>query len=129
MSYRAERQEVAGESISGGAYMPCSACRGSTLREMLAQYGGRCRPCYDAYCAEVNPSWLPARPLTHDERASIVRKAKRVLGAVGQQSDPRAWAKRLQERHQSGERLTRAQVTAYRGALHLDGVMHEEAAL
>lgn len=41
----------------------------------------------------------------------------------------RAWAKRLQERHQGGERLTRAQVSAYRDALHLYGVMHEGAAL
>ena len=63
----------------------CAVCLQSAAIATLSSYGARCGACYAAYCAEANPSWWSNRALTHDERASIIRKAKRGLAAIGQQ--------------------------------------------
>lgn len=99
-----------GRAAEGGAvesvYMPCAWCGRSTLFEVLSQHGSRCRACFDAYCARPQ-----ARPHLdgHEHRGA------------------RAWAFRLRERHQGGERLTKAQIDAYQAAI--DGrVQSQESA-
>jgi hypothetical protein len=92
MKYR-EIKDATTEASSN--YMPCLFCREPTLRETLSLYGARCFKCYEAYCREP-----------------------RVFHDVGKKSDdPRAWAYALQRRHEAGERLTPAQVNAYKAVI------------
>ena len=106
---------VADEARDG--YLACRTCRGLTLRETLVNRGGMCQPCYDAYFAEANPNWWPNRPLTHDERGAIIRKAQRGLASIGMQQDKRRWALTLKAREEGGEMLSRLQASAWRKAL------------
>lgn len=96
----------------------CRFCGHSTPTDDLATYGARCRQCYDAYLAEANPAWWPNRRLTPDERASVIRKAKRALATLGANNrDPKAWAHALKAREEAGEKLSRTQREAWRDAL------------
>jgi hypothetical protein len=61
----------------------------------------------------VKPIALPA-PVVNPEGIARLRS---MLTDVGRPKDPRAWAHRLKERHQRGERLTLAQIDMYRSAL------------
>lgn len=97
----------------------CRFCGRMAEHADLVTYGARCRACYDAYLAEANPSWWPGRPLTTAERAGLIRKVREGMARIGrQQQDPRAWAKRLREREQAGERLSGVKRDAWRAALH-----------
>jgi hypothetical protein len=98
-----ERQESAPES-GPVRYLPCKYCGKQTLVETLSQYGARCLPCFDAYCAQDGTG----RKSRGIDRAAIERIGK------GGEGGPRAWADRLRERHQAGERLTRTQIEAYK---------------
>lgn len=84
-------------------YLPCMYCGQHTLVETLSQYGARCLPCFEAYCSQTGTG----RKARGIDRAAIER-----IGNGGE-GGPMAWADRLRERHQSGERLTRAQIEAY----------------
>ena len=75
----------------------CRRCGTLTLRSMLAQYGGRCLRCFDAYIAEpqVKPAALP------DKR----------LG-------PKAWAWALKAREERDPRsVSSAQRAMWRAAI------------
>lgn len=76
---------------------PCSKCEESTLLTVLAQHGGWCVGCYDAYCREPQPE----PPWMADKRTG----------------GPRAWAYALRTREESGERLTPAQKAMWRAAI------------
>jgi hypothetical protein len=72
--------------------LPCMVCRTTTLKETLTLYGARCFNCYTSYCHSA-----PRCPDVGD---------KRIDG-------PRGWAHALKRRHEQGDRLTPAQVSAY----------------
>lgn len=61
------------------------------------------------------------RPKVDPQR--IAELAKQLRAAFGQpaQQDPKEWARKLQQRHQSGEKLGGHQIRAYREALGVDG--------
>jgi hypothetical protein len=91
-SYRDVRKEMTASGPSGGS---CHVCGTTTIGGSLSDFGARCFPCYQAYLRE-----------------------SRVFPDVGKKSDdPRAWAYALQRRHESGDRLTPAQVSAYKAVI------------
>lgn len=88
-------------------YLQCRYCGKQTLVETLSNYGARCFDCFESYCAKAGESSSdPARI-----RASIAR-----IGQGGEKG-PKAWAYALRERHQNGEWLTSAQVSAYHSVI------------
>jgi protein-arginine kinase activator protein McsA len=74
----------------------CRSCGATTAFETLSSYGARCGACYADYCRAKQYF-----PDTGD---------KRIDG-------PRGWAHALKRRHEQGDRLTPAQVSAYKAAL------------
>jgi len=56
-----------------------------------------------------------APPLSRADKTAILQKMRGLF--VTTAKDPKAWAKALQEREQSGERLSSTQRTMYRAAL------------
>lgn len=91
-SYTKARRELAEQSDENR--LRCLRCGAATLRETMSQYGGRCFACYEAYCAE--PRRFPD---------------------TGTKGEPRSWAHALKRRHDAGEELSAAQVSAYQAAL------------
>jgi hypothetical protein len=75
---------------------PCRWCNAPTLRETLSNYGARCFRCFEAWQAERH------------EVPDVGNKPDRGM---------RDWAHALKRRHEAGERLTVAQVVAYKSAL------------
>jgi hypothetical protein len=67
-------------------YLSCQDCKSATPIATLGQYGRRCRPCYDAYCAEGSSGgrdgYLQGAPDTADQRD--MRKRLRENRPVGQ---------------------------------------------
>lgn len=94
MSYKDVRKELTKGSSPDDGRLPCSRCATPTLRSTLTQYGARCFECYEASTREP-----------------------RTFPDVGSKDDPRSWARALKQRHENGERLTPAQIKAYRRAL------------
>ena len=82
-----------GEDVKRG---PCRQCGATNLKETLSNYGGLCPGCYRDYC-----------------------KAPQHFPDVGDKriDGPRSWAHALKRRHEQGDRLTPAQVSAYKAAL------------
>jgi hypothetical protein len=105
MSYGAARdkQETQREDDSV-SYLPCAFCRKRTLISILSQHGARCVECFDAYCAKP--------------QGNVTREGYESEGR-------RAWAFKLRDRHQAGERLTKAQIDAYRAVCGLSGGIGE----
>lgn len=95
MSYKPSQDEQ--QQDGPVRYLPCRYCGKQTLVETLSHYGARCLACFEAYCAAGSRN----APVTDD----YADKGRR------------AWAHRLRDRHQRGERLTRAQVDAYEAAV------------
>jgi hypothetical protein len=100
MSYRntvkGRGEEVTQERDPSKDPMACPLCKAITTRGALSTYGARCFRCYTEYCRA--PQYFPD---TGD---------KRIDG-------PRGWAHALKRRHEQGDRLTPAQVSAYKAAL------------
>lgn len=99
MSYKAKHAETQEYSTE----YRCAFCRCVTTFETLATNGARCEGCYQAYRAH-KPTYIETPK-----------------SAVPAGAGFRDWAYRLKWRHQNeglnGERLTRAQVTAYQSVL------------
>jgi hypothetical protein len=111
MSYAQVRKELVEQSQTDR--IPCRYCGAPTLRETLTMYGARCPNCYQAYCRGDRD---PEPPMSiEDKRATL--EALRSLTA--RSAPPREWAHKLKSRHESGEWLTPAQVSAYKAALHM----------
>lgn len=91
-SYAKVRKEIADSKPDE---LACRDCRGSAARETLSSFGGRCGGCHAAYCRAAR-NW----PDVGDKRKG-----------------PREWAHALKRRHQAGENLTPAQISAYQTAL------------
>lgn len=104
MSYRDIRRETAqrmgDDEPTTERVMACSCCGAPTAYGVLAMYGARCSRCYEAFCAT-----LPAVVKVPDSAVPAGAPA-------GLQ-----WAHRLRWRHECGEPLSGAQVTAFRAAL------------
>jgi hypothetical protein len=97
---------------------PCNRCNGSTQVEDLMSFGARCRGCYEAYLAEANPPGWPNRKLTPDERAVARHRGIQALEQLrAMRTDPKAWARNLQQREEAGEVLTPIQSQAWKEAL------------
>lgn len=92
------------------APMPCRVCGKLTPVATLSDFGARCYSCYAAYLQQAVP------------QANVPPEAVPASAPLGL-----AWAHRLKFRHANGERLTAAQVTAYRAALRLDRSAQESA--
>jgi hypothetical protein len=92
-SYRNVVKEIVEHSATDR--LPCRFCGKPTLRETLSQYGARCFECFTAIAV------VQHFPDVGD---------KRIDG-------PRGWAHALKRRHEQGDRLTPAQVSAYKAAL------------
>lgn len=90
-TYRETKKEIA--ERMGDAHV-CRQCNAVTQWGTLSDHGGLCYRCYAAYCRE--PRQWPD---------------------VGTKGEPRSWAHALKRRHEAGEQLTPAQVSAYRAAL------------
>jgi len=117
-TYRSARRDLAVADDYLANHAARRFCGHSTPTEDLATYGARCRPCYDAYQAEANPSWWPNRRLTPEERSSVIRKAKRELGELGNANrEPKSWAHALKAREEAGEALGEFKAKAWREAL------------
>lgn len=117
-TYRNAKRDAAIADDYLANHLPCRFCNVQTPTDDLERFGARCGQCYQAYLAEANPRWWPNRQLTHDERAAVIRKARKVLAQFGQQQgDPRQWASALQSRENAGERLTIVQKRFWREAL------------
>lgn len=84
------------EKMAAPEILQCSFCGKPTQRETLSQYGARCFSCYEDYCRRSMP---PPRDVGVKDK------------------DPKSWAWALKARHESGERLTKAQIDAYMAAL------------
>lgn len=94
-TYRKVRTELA-EQHANDDQPPCRFCSTPTPRDTLTNLGARCSVCYRAYCESPPPQ--PTITYRRDDRA-------------------RSWAWNLKARHESGERLTPAQIAAYTAAL------------
>jgi hypothetical protein len=92
-SYRNVVKEIVEHSATDR--LPCRFCGAPTLRETLSQYGARCHSCFTDYCRAK-----PFFPDSGDKR-----------------DNARSWAHALKRRHEQGDRLTPAQVSAYKAAL------------
>ena len=112
-------QQIADES--GAGMLPCSFCGRQTEHAVLVEYGARCGPCFNAYVTRDRPV---SRILTSDEKRAVLHRL-RVLLSV--QQHPRAWAHRLRDREDAGERLTRIQRDAWRTALNESENQESEA--
>lgn len=132
---KARDQHVADEVVLVDRALMCSA-HGCPLRWSVM--GDRGRACSAHYWAEPH-DWpritqrildaeadraryadagRPARaPATLEERKTVVA---RLHDVVESRTDPRAWARELQRRHQAGEPLSPAKIDEYRRALRLD---------
>jgi hypothetical protein len=67
----------------------------------------------------------PSASMTREQRRALLQR----LAEVGrEQADPKAWAKRLRDRHKAGDSLTRGEIDAYRRALPYDGWTDGEVA-
>ena len=78
--------------------LSCRFCGKETARQTLSDFGARCYACFSEYCRAPQ-----SRPHVPDSAVPA--------GASY------AWAHRLRYRHQTGERLTKAQIDAYRWVL------------
>lgn len=117
-TYRSTKRDEAVADDYLASHAKCTFCGSLAPHADIARFGARCQECYSAYCAEVNPSWWPNRTLSADERAKVIRKARRSLQALGSASkSPRAWAHALKAREDAGDRLTAPQASAWREAL------------
>jgi ribosomal protein L37AE/L43A len=97
MSYKSARKEIAEQN---DAQPTCAFCGRASAWETLSSYGSRCGACYAAYCSAYRP-----------------------FPAIGDKStSPRSWADALKARHEAGDRLTPAQITAYKTVI---GMRHE----
>jgi hypothetical protein len=67
---------------------------------------------------EFNPPEPPPEPMTREQRVATLAELSR-LGRIP--ADPKAWAKRLRDRHKAGEKLKPSEIDAYRNALPYDG--------
>lgn len=65
-TYAKIRKELAAQSEPDNR-LPCLTCSKPTLREMLAQYGGRCFTCGQSYCRE---------PFVQREPSAAARKLR-----------------------------------------------------
>jgi len=101
-------------------YLPCLECRHPTLRAILAQHGGRCTPCYDAYCRS-GPcgSGDSMRPLTHADKLAILSRLHGLSRSIAASNaaDPKGWARRLIERAEAGEQVSPSSLRMARAAL------------
>lgn len=101
-------QQVADEYL--GDHMACRRCRAPTHRDELSTYGAQCRACFEGWCAEAKPRWLPDRPLTPAELAKLRERIRvGLLAMVAQQGNPRAWIGRMANRIEAGESVGRFQ--------------------
>lgn len=60
---------------------PCSQCQRMTKQEVLIKLGTMCEPCFASYCRQA-PAYMP--------------ELDKYRG------DPRAWAKRIIDKHEAG---------------------------
>ena len=73
----------------------CRYCGATAAWETLSNFGARCGSCYADYC-----------------------RAQQFFPDTGDKTvNPRSWAHALKRRHEQGDRLTPAQVSAYKAAL------------
>lgn len=109
-----------GSPRNDDGYRPCVDCRSPTLLATLAQYGARCAPCYDAYCRSgPSGSGEQMRALTRDDKLAILQRLRQTtrMMASGNVADPKAWARRIVERHNEGEAVSHASLVMAREAL------------
>lgn len=109
-------QAIADDYLS--TQMACGLCKRMVETQELSSYGARCRTCYEAYLAEKNPAGWPSRPLTPDERMAVRDRGTKALRMLAEmRTDPKRWARVLQEREEAGDVLTPIQSRAWKEAL------------
>jgi len=71
----------------------------------------------------------PAKHLSPAEKMEILNRLRTVLSASSRENmDHKAWAKRLQARHEAGQTLSQNQIRCYRAALRMTDAHDEGAA-
>jgi len=103
-TYRASRrdQRIADEFLDG--HGPCAFCGNSAPKDELANFGARCRPCYDAYCRgdRLYPQLSPQqRRAMADQVRSALSGRLRISG--------REHIAQLQARADAGEAMSPGQ--------------------
>jgi len=117
-TYRNTRRDAAIADDYLANHLPCARCNSHTEREILANLGGRCHACYEAFLAEANPSWYRGGKLTAEQRRNCAARAKAACSAINSpDANPKAWAYRLRDREARGESLTGAQRESWRAVL------------
>jgi hypothetical protein len=137
MSYKATKRDqmVADDVLETDRQLRCSAHGCPRLWSVSGDRGKACSAHYWAEPADwpritadlqrqeterafaVSQAKPAAATMNREQRRALLQR----LSEVGRtQADPKAWAKRLRDRHKAGETLTRAQIDAYRRALPYD---------
>ena len=93
---KAQREET---SAGPSAYKSCCVCHQQTKHEDLMTFGARCKPCFESYCRQA-PDYIHAK-------ATYI-------------GDPKAWARRLIDRHKAGETLRPISLRYAREALKIE---------
>lgn len=107
MSYKDKRKVEAQQNE-----YRCRFCGCTASYETLSSYGARCGACYAAY---LRGDREPMTHLSVEEKKDIAGALRTVLTS---RPPAHAWAERLRERENAGERLTPAQRNAWRAVLH-----------
>ena len=107
MSYARDKR-IADDVSAQNPTAPCMICQAPTAWDTLSMLGARCSRCFRAYCAQASPSGA------FIGKARAIEKLRALTFSTPGGTD---WARRLQEREQNGEKLTRFQREAWRKAI------------
>ena len=78
---------------------PCVVCKQMTPHEALMSYGARCVACYDSYCRQIPPY------MTEPNKYHA--------------NDPKAWAKRIMDKHNEGRPVSKIALEFAKEALKI----------
>lgn len=84
------------EADSSPQPKPCTTCYTLTNHEVLIKHGSLCEPCFNSYCRQA-PAYMPE-----------LEKYK---------GDPRAWAKRIIDKHKAGAKINQTSLKFAQEAL------------
>ena len=111
------------------SHLACRVCQTMTDRETLGNLGAQCSTCYEAYCSETVPGWLLKRkPLSDADRKQLGQRIRAGMARMLKDNgNPKAWAYRLTDREEAGEKLRPALAEAWRVALRHDAQVGDES--
>ena len=91
-NYKNNAKEEKGEEVLP---KPCTSCYTLTKQEDLVKYGSVCEPCFQSYCRQA-PAYIMNKKYD---------------------GDPRGWAKRILDKHNEGQMVSKAVLEMAQGAV------------